>query len=113
MLAFQAERTKLFYNHSGIFSRETTTVFGGGLGLVKVPWASWPHFNHTFWIQNAPCTSEDAGGNAGPSEVSFMILDAWEYTRSTRYLERYLRIPVETMEFFMQARHVACPLDTG
>ena len=77
-------------------------MFGGGLGLVPVPWASWPSFNHTYWIQGNTFTSEDAGGNAGPTEVAFMILDAWEYTSDPRYLERYLRIPVETMAFFMQ-----------
>ena len=59
-------------------------------------------FRHTYWIQGNAFTSEDTGGNVGPTKVAFMIFDAWEYTSDLQYLEQYLRTPAETMAFFMQ-----------
>ena len=96
-------RTKLYYNHTGIFFHETKTLYGGlNSGLNAVPWKAWPHHNHTYMTSFQPYTGKDVGGNAGGTEVSFMVLDAWEYTGDDRYLTKYLPLATLTVDFFRQ-----------
>ena len=99
---FGAERTRVYYNHSGWFFHETTSLFGGLGGLTGVKWSAWPHQNHTYWMDASPYTGKDFGGDAGPIEVSVMLLDAYDYTGDPKYVTTYLPIITLTVDFFRQ-----------
>ena len=80
MLPLAEKRTLRYFNHTGIFFTETKLIFGAWGGVGHVPWKG--AYNDTYWLFGNSYTALDLGGNAGGTEVAFMLLNAFEYTRN-------------------------------
>jgi hypothetical protein len=98
-LAFAAQRTLEYFNHSGIFFTETKHVLGAFVSWVygcSRP-AGWP-----VWLETCDYIKNDYGGDGGTPEVAMAVLDHYLYTGDTAKLQAYLPIAVQAIEFFMQ-----------
>lgn len=100
MVEFANGRTQIYFNHTGIFFTETKQLFGAfGAGHGDTS-KGWP-----VWLETNDYVHLDYGGNAGGTEVSLMILDAYLYTQNATLLKTYLPIVSLTVDFFRQHYH--------
>ena len=105
MVPFWSARTAAYFNHSGIFTTETKTLFGAYAPNDYGPDAS----TRTGKPGDLPVALQannylryDYAGNAGPTEVALMALDHFLYTGDAAKLARYLPLAELTVEFFAQ-----------
>jgi hypothetical protein len=104
MIAMVSARTMKYWNHTGIAFHETKNHFGAwSNGPISHNWTQWEHERGgAYWASDSGWMGKDYGGNAGGTEVSYMLLNAYEYTLNETLLEEYLPIAKLTIDFFRQ-----------
>eukprot|EP01052_Picozoa_sp_SAG31_P032849 SAG31_NODE_3646_length_4030_cov_2.435767_1_plen_1076_part_00 len=105
MTNFSLARTKLYFNHTGIYYTETKTLFGSyalrDYGYRK-PYVNRSITKTPVAIEGNPFIRFDYGGDGGTTEMALMVLDMWAYSRNRTMLQRYLPLVVNTIDFFRQ-----------
>lgn len=105
MLDFSKARTLEYFNHTGIFFTETKSMFGAfairDYEFAK-PYVPRNTTSIPRSIEANPYIRFDYGGDGGTTELAFMVLDLWLYTKNESLLERYLPLVVNAVEFFRQ-----------
>lgn len=88
MARLLAPRTALYWNHSGLWTPETHTLFGaytpyfyGGPGCEAARPAGFP-----VWLVANECIRLDPGGDSGTGEWALMALDFFAHTGDAAYL---------------------------
>ena len=128
MVPLLSRRTAALFNHSGLFTTETKTLWGlydpcdyGDNATVRATAAALgatgvlpPAYQNNTYLRY------DFGGDAGLTELSFMVLDWYEHTMDDDGMRRYLPLLVGTLDFFCTAlrrggrhRHPAPLPDAG
>ena len=101
MVPYVSARTQKLWGHSGIAFHETKWLFGAWSNPpTPHNWSAWP--GGVYWESDSGYTGKDYGGNAGGTEVAFMLMDAYEHTLNETLLEEYLPLAKLTVDFFRQ-----------
>ena len=119
MVPLLSRRTDALFNHSGLFTTETKTLWGlydpcdyGDNATVRATAAALgatgvlpPAYQNNTYLRY------DFGGDAGLTELSLMVLDWYEHTEDDDGMRRYLPLLVGTLDFF--AQHYGVVAATG
>ena len=119
MVPLLSRRTAALFNHSGLFTTETKTLWGlydpcdyGDNATVRATAAALgatgvlpPAYQNNTYLRY------DFGGDAGLPELSLMVLDWYEHTMDDGGMRRYLPLLVGTLDFF--AQHYGVVAATG
>ena len=119
MVPLLSRRTAALFNHSGLFTTETKTLWGlydpcdyGDNATVRATAAALgatgvlpPAYQNNTYLRY------DFGGDAGLPELSLMVLDWYEHTMDDDGMRRYLPLLVGTLDFF--AQHYGVVAATG
>jgi hypothetical protein len=104
MLPLLETRTQAAFNHSGIYTTETKTLFGlydpCDYGTSA---ASRSTSDLNFGYEESRYLKFDFGGNAGLTEISVMLLDYYAYTLDDAAMAEYMPLLAGTLDFF--AKH--------
>ena len=100
-MQFLEARTQAAFHHSGIYTTETSTLFGAydpcdyGAAAGRRSPAELPFgYEESVWLRF------DFGGDAGLPELCVMLLDAYGYTLDEGRMRRYLPLLSGTLAFF-------------
>jgi len=103
MLDVATARTRLYFNHSGIFFTETKTLFGTfSPSDYGQPASTRNASTIPVYLESNGYIHYDYGGDGGTTEIATMVLDYYEYTGDVEALLRYSPIVLEAVEFFRQ-----------
>ena len=104
MVPFLAARTPTVFNHTGIYTTETATLFGaydpcdyGDAADVRNTTRLPIGYEENRFLRF------DFGGDAGLTELAMMLLDVYLYTLDDALITRFLPLLAGTLDFF--ARH--------
>lgn len=101
MLDFLEVRTKVAFNHTGIYTTETSTLFGAYDPCDYGKDAALRNATDlNFGYEETPWIRFDMGGDAGLPELCVMLLDYYSYTLDDEALRQYLPLLSGTLDFF-------------
>lgn len=104
MVPFLAARTPSVFNHTGLYTTETSTLFGAYDPCDYGDPASMRNTTRLpIGYEENRFLRFDFGGDAGLPELCVMLLDAYMYTLDDDLLTKYMPLLSGTLDFF--ARH--------
>lgn len=111
MMDFMNIRTQAAFNHTGIYTTETSTLFGAFDPCDYGTPAAQRHPSElNFGYEESRFLKYDFGGDAGLTELCVMLLDFYASTLDGSSMRRYMPLLAGTLDFF--SRHYGDVMQT-